>query len=133
MKLQTTSGRVSESSKTKGQKDSPGGTQVEPGDPGGEADTLAVSRCINDASNVPKKLREALERVREHMERKDEEDSPGRLPDLPHDLHDETAVPNGTNEVQEGPKSVSNERVDATDAPGRDRAPGGHRGEQEAL
>ena len=38
MKLQTTSGRVSERSKAKGRKDLPGRTRVEPGDPGCEAD-----------------------------------------------------------------------------------------------
>ena len=132
MKLRITSGRVNERLKAKGRKDLPGRTKVEPGDPGCEADASAAPWSIEKILKKPMKLRNTSERVSKRLKRRNQGSSPRTARDPPHDPHDETAVPNGTNEVQEGPKSVSNERVDETDAPGQDRAPGGHRGEQEA-
>ena len=132
MKLLDTSVRVSKRSKRKGRKYSPGGTEVEPGDPGGEADTSAVSRCVDDASNVPKKLREASEQVRERSEQRIEQDSPKRAQSGRAEPSREAGMMDDSQSHQERPRSVSDERVDRTNAPYRRNGLGGHLGEPEA-
>ena len=58
--------------------------------------------------------------------------SPSRPREEPEEPGAETAVPGDFQRTQELPRSIRNKRADETDSPGRDRAPGGHRGEQEA-
>jgi hypothetical protein len=101
-------------------------------DPGGDTDTSAVSRRVDGASNVSKKLRNTSEHVSKRSERKGRENSPSRPGEEQIELGGEMAVPNGTNDVQEHPRRVRNERVDETNAPRRRNSPGGHLGEPEA-
>ena len=131
-KLWKTLEHVSKRSERKSREDSPSEAPVEPDDPGDDADVSAASGNVEDTREKPKKLREALERARERMERKDEEDSPRRLPDEPDEPDDEAVVPGDPQNDPEGPKSVSDERVDETNAPCRRNGPGGHLGEPEA-
>ena len=110
---------------------SPGRAQDEPGNPVDKEDVLGVSNGDEDAREWPKKLRGTLECVSKRSELKENEDSPGRPGDEPDKLGGDMAAPGDFQTSQRCPRNVSNERVDQTDAPGRDRSPGGHRGEQE--
>ena len=131
MKLRTTSEHVNESSKWKGQKCTPGGTQVEPGDPGGKADTSAVSRCVDDASNMPKKLREASVQVCECLKRRTWQDSPSRPGEEPEEPDDEAVIPGDPHSDTECHRGKMNERIVKMNVLHRDKGPGGHMGELE--
>ena len=98
-----------------------------------EADTLGTSGNVEDTGNQQKKPRNASEHVRERLEQGEQKYSPRPGPDKLDTPDGETAVPGGVQRVQGRPSNVSNDRVDRTDAPARHRAPGSHRGEQEAI
>ena len=78
MKLQTTSGHVSESSKAKDREDLPGRTKVEPGDLGCEADTSSAPWSIERVLKKPTKLRNTSEHVNKCSKRRTRKYSPGR-------------------------------------------------------
>ena len=81
-------------------------------------------RHVEDARTRPKNLWNASEHVRKALERRGEENIPRRAPDKPYNLGGETAVPGGVHDVQECPRSISNECANETDALHRDRPPG---------
>ena len=130
-KLRNTSERVNESSKRRNREYSPGWTQVESDDPDDDAVVSTMSGSIEDVGMRPKKLSNASERERKRSKRRSRKDSAGRPGGEPDEPRAETAVSGDIHNLQKRPRKVSNERVDETDAPGRDRPPGGHRGEQE--
>ena len=66
------------------------------------------------------------------MERKNEENSPQRLPDEPDEPDNEAVVPGDPQNDPKGSKSVSDERIDRMNAPCQRNSPGGHLGEPEA-
>ena len=101
MKLQTTSGRVSERSKTKGRKDLPGRTKVEPGNPGCKVDASSAPQSIERVLKRPKKLANASERINESLERKCREDSPGRTRVEPNDPDDNADVSTTSGSVED--------------------------------
>ena len=73
-----------------------------------------MSEGVEDSQNVPKRLSEALERVREVPERPEEEDSPQEATDDPGTPSGATAAPNDIQYVQECPTRARNECVDET-------------------
>ena len=91
-----------------------------------------MSGSIEDVRKRPNKLSNTSEHKHKHSKRKSRQHSPGRPGEEPDEPDDEAVIPGNPQNDQECPRSVRNQRVDETDAPGRDRAPGGHRGEQEA-
>ena len=130
-KLRNASKLVSRCPEHRSREDSPRRTQVELDDPGAKADASIASWTIKDVGKKPKKPRKPSERVSGHSKRRNRENSPGRPGEEPEDPGGEAVVPGGTHSIQERARSVRNERVDETNAPCRDRAPEGRRGEQE--
>jgi hypothetical protein len=125
---------------------------VEPAE--GEQDASEAPERVEDDCERPRKLPNTSERVNERSERKRREDLPERTkvesgdPDSeadvsaasgsipgeePDEPDDEAVVPDDLQNDPERPRSVSNERVDRTNAPSPDKAPGGHKDDQEAL
>ena len=78
IKLQTTSGHVSERLKMKGREDLPGRMKVKPGDPGCEADASSAPWSIERVLKRPKKLANASECANESSKRRTRRYLPGR-------------------------------------------------------
>jgi hypothetical protein len=131
-KLRATSERVSTGLKENTPKYLPGRTKVEPRDPGCEADTSAASGRVEDNWKEPMKLADTSELERERSKRRCRRNSPGRPGEEPDEPDDEAVVPGDLQNDRERPRSISNERVDETNAPHRRNSPGGHLGEPEA-
>ena len=111
MKPQTTSGRVSERSKTKGRKYLPGRTKVEPGDPGCEADASAAPWSIERVLKKPKKLRNVSEQIRQHPKGRTRRYSPGGTQVESHDPDDDADVSTTSGSVEgvwKRPKKLPN-------------------------
>jgi hypothetical protein len=132
-KLPNTSERINEHSERKRREDLPERTKVESGDPESEADVSAASGSIEEVQKKSKKLQNTLEQVHERSKRKGRKYSPGRPGEEPDEPDDKGVVPDDLQNDPERPRSVSNERVDRTNAPSPDKAPGGHKDDQEAL
>ena len=115
-----------------GRKYSPGRTKVDPGDPGHDADASAASGSVEDVQKKPKKLQNTLEQVRERSKERTQQNSPSSPGEEPDKPGGETAIPDGLQNDPERPRSVSNKRVDETNAPCQRNGPGGHLGEPEA-
>ena len=90
-----------------------------------EAHASGVSGRIEDVKKWSRKLRNALNRVRERSEGRSRKDSPGRAQVKPEDPGGETLVPGSVHDVQERPRNIRNERADGTDARSQDTGPGG--------
>ena len=131
MKLQTTSGCVNERSKAKGCEDSPMAGRVEQNDPGGKADASGMPEDDEDDWDMPTKLRNTSEHVNESSKRRSRKYSPCRPGGEPDEPGAETAVSGDIHDLQKRPRTVSNEHVDETDAPRRDKGRRGHMGELE--
>ena len=131
MKLQTTSGRVSERLKTKGRKCLPGRTNVEPGDPGCEADTSAAPWSIEKVLKKPKKLRNKSERISKGSKRRTREISPDSAREEQSNPDDEAAAPGDVHSDPECHRGKTNERVVETNASRQDKGPRGHMGKLE--
>jgi hypothetical protein len=125
-KLANVSDRISEHLEQEGREDSPWRAQVEPYDPGDEADASGASDGVKDDGNRSKNLRKTLERVSKRSEPKEEESSPSGAPDDPDEPGGETAAPGNLHSTQEGPRAGTSDDVDGTDASCRDRTPEGH-------
>ena len=100
--------------------------QGDPDDPAGETDTSGASNRDEDSICVPKKLINASELGRKRLEQREEDSSPQGARN---ELGSEVATPSDTHKRQERSKNVRNGRIDRTNAPDRNRAPRGHRGE----
>ena len=77
------------------------------------------------------KLWNASEQVSKRSEGISQKDSPGRPGEEPDEPSGETAVPDGVHSTQEGPRGVTSDVGSGTNAPSRDRPPGGHLGDRE--
>ena len=84
----------------------------------------AVSRCVDDASNVPKKLREASVQVCECSKQRTRQDSPSRPGEEPEEPDDKAVVPGD-------PHSDTECHGGKMNALRRDKGPRGHMGELE--
>ena len=131
MKLRITSGRVSESSKTKGRKYLPGRMKVDPGDPGHNADVSAASGNVKDVQKKLKKLRDTLEQVRECSKQRTQEISPERAREEQSNPDDEAAAPGDIHSDPECHRGKTNEQIVETNALRRNKGPRGHMGELE--
>ena len=101
------------------------------GAPGDEADAPAPFGRVEDASNVPRKLRETSEREQGRSKPKDEANSPGRPGEEPGEPVGETAAVDDAHTYQEGPRGDTSDGSGGTNTPSRDRPPGGHLDDQE--
>ena len=111
---------------------SPGWAQVEPGDPSSEADASRASGRAEETREKPTKLHNASVQVRERSKERTRQNSPSRPGEEPEEPDDEAVIPGDLQNDPEHPRSVSNKRVDRTNAPCRRNGPGGHLGEPEA-
>ncbi|KAF8131681.1 hypothetical protein EV363DRAFT_1296447 [Boletus edulis] len=121
-------GRVSEpqSIKLEGEKGKyPSYDDVPTGD---NADTTGPFRRHEDVMDMPSELRKASEHEREHSETREQKNSPKRASVELTEPGCEAVVQGGYQRIQEGPRTVRNERVDRTNASNRDTRPGGHMG-----
>ena len=94
-------------------------TQVKPYNLGDSVDALPASGSVQDVGNMPMKLHQASECVRERLEPKEEKNSPSRPREKPDNLGGETAVPGSVHDVQECPRRVRNKYANEMDTPGR--------------
>ena len=131
-KLVNTLDRVKKQSERRTRRYSPGGAQVELGDLHGKADTSQASGRAEETREKPTKLRNASVQVHERSKRRRRRNSPSRPGEEPDKPGGETATPDGHQSDPERPRSVSDKRVDRTNAPCRRNGPSGHLGEPEA-
>ena len=129
-KLVNTSDRISKRSKRRARKDSPGKAQVEPDDPGDEADASAASEGVEDHGNVWKNLRETSERVGERPERRTRANSLKKARDRLYDPGGEAIDADDLHLYQGGPTDRGNQRGGDTSAQCRARGSGGDGGDQ---
>ena len=127
---QNASERVGKRSERRTREHSPYGPQVDPNDPGDEADTSVAPWSVEDVGKMPRKLRKVSEPEREHSKRRCQGYSPRRAQGDPDNLGGETVVPDDLYTYQEGPTGGTSEDSGETSASDRDTKPGGCRGEQ---
>ena len=90
----------------------------------GDTDMSGVLTSIKETGEQPKKLSSTSELEREHLERRDKENSPDRPREEPVDPGSEPVTPGSVHDIQERPRNVGNKRIDGTDAPCQDTGPG---------
>ena len=95
-----------------------------------EADASGASGHVEDARKRPKKLHNASVHVGERLERRGEENSPGRAPEDPDEPGGETAAPGEHQDHRGCHEGDGKRRDDAINAPRRETGPGGQLGEQ---
>ncbi|KAF8119251.1 hypothetical protein EV363DRAFT_1518527 [Boletus edulis] len=95
---------------------------------GDNADTTGPFRRHEDVMDMPSELRKASEHEREHSETMEQKNSPKRASVELTEPGCEAVVQGGYQRIQEGLRTVRNERVDRTNASNRDTRPGGHMG-----
>ena len=110
---------------------SPGRAQDELGAPGDEADASPASGWFENDGERPMKLQNTSKQVSKRSEGISQKHSPGRPAEEPDEPSGETAVPDGVHSTHEGPRGVTSDVGGGTNAPSRDRPPGGHLGDQE--
>ena len=64
-------------------------------DPGSDVDMAAASRRLEEAQDVSRKLRDASEHMREHLEHLEGVNLPWRAPNDPDKPHNKTVAPDG--------------------------------------
>ena len=127
--LRNMSKRVSRQSKRIDLRYLPRRVQGDPDDPAGETDVSGASNHDEDSICVPKNLPNTSELGRKHLEQREDSSPQGARNELD-DPGSEVATPSDDHRHQERPRNVRDERVDRMNASDRNRAPGGHRGEQ---
>ena len=104
--------------------------QGDPDNLADEMDTSGASDHNEDGIHVPKKLLNVSELERKRLEQREKGISPKGARNKSDNLGSEAVTQSDTHRHQECPRNVRNERIDRTNALDRNRAPGGHRGEQ---
>ena len=132
-KLWRVSERVQERMGRKDEEGLPERAPDQLGTPGDKADTPAPFGRVEDASNMPRKLRKMSEREQGRSKPKDEANSPGRSGEEPGEPVGETAIVDDTHTYQEGPRGETSNDGSGTDMASRDRGPGGDPGERDEL
>ena len=132
MKLRNMSEHVSKCLKRRIRRYSPGRAQVKLGNPSSEADASRVSGRAEETREKPTKLHNTSVQVRERSKERTQQNSPSRPGEEPEEPDDEAVIPGDPQNNPEPPRSVSDERVNRTNAPCRRNGPGGHLGEPEA-
>ena len=105
---------------------------VDPDDPGDDTDMSTTSGSVEDVRKRPKKLQNVLGQVRKCLKERTRQDSPSRPGEESDKPDGETVIPGNFQMSQQRPRSVSNERVDETNAPCQRNSLDGHLGEPEA-
>ncbi|KAF8124095.1 hypothetical protein EV363DRAFT_1178587 [Boletus edulis] len=100
---------------------------------GDEADVTGVSGNVEGVGDMPSELPNTSELEHERSETRQQGNSPRRARSEPDEPGREAAAQRSYQRIQEGPRTVRNERVDRTNAPNQDTRPGGHMGPQEVT